>query len=463
MSLKVLHFALTPLAGSPMRIVNALNAHTGVRARLVVLRPDAYGRRVFETDWTWDADREEAMAFLQHCDIVHLHHFMDLKSNPFGVDFTLLMRQGKRIIRQYQTMPATVAAICGVDVATILNDPLPQLVLAQFHERFYPRARVVPQIVPIHDEAYTPCDMPRGDVTIFFAPTNTFSRWSHQPGQSRWDTKGYPETVALLERIARDTPGVDLRVRTDLPHEECLRQRQRSQIAIDEIVTGSYHLSSLESLAQGVPTLAWLDRRVMQTLSELTGTTELPWVNLRLEEAEEPLRHLIADPDLREGIGRRSREWMEAHWSDREMIRHFERAYQDLLEDPGRFDRPRFDLSDRTTRWFVQDLGELAFQSLKKQHVSAQGATPASADGDPARRRVELADAHRTLQAEREAFCSRYRQLQAEAEALRAERDRYKAGLEAVLRQLPVRAYRWFKRVTRFVLSGFRRWPSDEQ
>ena len=44
------HVSYTPLAGSPIRIVNALNKWTDIKARLINLNPNIYGDRVFEED-----------------------------------------------------------------------------------------------------------------------------------------------------------------------------------------------------------------------------------------------------------------------------------------------------------------------------------------------------------------------------------------------------------------------------
>ena len=85
MTIRVLHVALTPLAGSPIRIVNALNSHTAVRARLAVLDPGAYGSRTFPGDLDWQSHTDEVREVLGKVDILHLHHFFDLDDNPFKV------------------------------------------------------------------------------------------------------------------------------------------------------------------------------------------------------------------------------------------------------------------------------------------------------------------------------------------------------------------------------------------
>jgi hypothetical protein len=266
-------------------------------------------------------------------------------------------------------MPYALARRSHRHEEDIVNDPLPQLVVAQFQERYYPRARPVPNIVPINEELYTPTRKGGSGVTVFFAPSNIRSAWQVPDALSRWDTKGFPETLALLKRIERATPGVRIDVGLKLPHAECLARRRHSHVSIDEMVTGSYHLSSLESLSQGVPTFAFLDRRTQVTLAEITGTGEHPWMDFRLEEAEIPLRRLLEDAELREEVGRYSRQWMEQYWDDVAMVRHFVRAYEDLLERPGVFQKMRFDPSDGKAMWFGRGMDDASWEARRTRHV----------------------------------------------------------------------------------------------
>ena len=85
--MKIIHLALTPLAGSPIRIVNAINTHTKVNARLAVYDSAIYGTRTFEEDLTWEKNREEIIDLIHDSDIIHLHHYINLKENPFKVNF----------------------------------------------------------------------------------------------------------------------------------------------------------------------------------------------------------------------------------------------------------------------------------------------------------------------------------------------------------------------------------------
>lgn len=333
--MRVVHISITPVAGSPGNIVAALNRHTDIEARHVVFDASFYGARTFAVDIDWRTQRDEALAAIDAADIIHLHQHFSFDTT-FGAD--LPRRFGTRkLIRQYHSAPALWAKHDPDLLTRIITDPVPQLVIAQGPERYYPLARVVPNLVPIHDARYLPAaEADDGPPIVVYSPSGGRDAW-----KTRWETKGAPQTLALLRRLERR--GL-CRVRTimNTPHDACLRLKQRAALAVDECVTGNYHLSGLESLSQGKATIGHLDARVQAQLRAMTGAVELPWVDVRLEEAEPVLRMLLADKRLRDEIGLASRRWMETHYDERALVGHYRRAYLDLYEAPGSFGVPRF-------------------------------------------------------------------------------------------------------------------------
>ena len=76
----IVHISYTPLAGSPIRIVNAINKYTTLNARLINLNPSLYGNRIFQEDLIWEKDKEEALELISKADIIHFHHWMELNN-----------------------------------------------------------------------------------------------------------------------------------------------------------------------------------------------------------------------------------------------------------------------------------------------------------------------------------------------------------------------------------------------
>ena len=367
--MRTLHFSITPLAGAPIRLVRALQAHTQIEARHVVLMPKAYGARTFDTDLVWDRDRDLVLDLLERSDVVHLHHYFDLAENPFGIDFGMWRRGSRQIIRQIHSHPIHIANSTGLPVEKIIFPEVPQLVIAQFHERYYPYAHVVPNIVPIDDELYRPAPEVQGheQVTAFFAPSVDTPAWSQPDPARRWDTKGFPETAALLTKLAHRIPELRVQIVRNVPHAECMALRRVCQVSIDEMITGSYHLASLESLAQGLPTFAYLDARMLSIMMELTSCSSLPWLNYRLEDAAPAIERLVREPELRRAIGRNARLWMERHWQPQALVRHYVDAYALLLDEPGRYRVPRFDPADWWATWQARGRDDATWVSRASQ------------------------------------------------------------------------------------------------
>jgi hypothetical protein len=343
--MNVVHVSYTPVAGSPGNIVSALNRLTDIRARHIVFNSAAYRTRTFPVDIDWKTQRQQAFDAVAEADVIHIHQFFSL-DETFGPNFSDRFGD-KKIIRQYHSAPDLWAKGDTALVERIVRERVPQLVIAQGPERYYPFARVVPNVIPLNDPRYLPVPRVQDESApvITFSPSGRSSAW-----RTRWETKGVPQTLALLRKLERK--GLcQLQLIVDTPHDACLRIKQQAAVAIDECVTGNYHLSGLEALSQGKPTLGHLDTRVQSQLRALTGAQELPWVDVRLEEAERPLRELLADPALRAEIGAASRRWMETYYREATMIEHYRRAYLDLFNAPDRFGVQRF--ADRSEPWLA--------------------------------------------------------------------------------------------------------------
>lgn len=354
------HIALTPLAGSPIRIVRALNAHTEVAARLLTLHhyPVEQGFS-FPMDlrgWVPE-EMEEFRAVLDTADVIHLHHWMDLRENSLGIDLTENLRRGQRIVRQFHSNLRLVAGSAGLTEQQILEDPLPQLTLPQLHERYYGRARVVPNIVPIDEAPYSDArPSAEGGLSVYFRPSSYGSAWS-----DRWETKGAPEVMRALEWAKGSIPKIRIDAELKgIPFDEQMRRRAACSVSIDDVVTGSFHLTSLESFAQGLAVICYLDPRQVAALTRFTGSDELPFINFAVEELPVVLDALSRNLPLVRALGERGRRWMETYWHPKAMAEHYVSAYEGLLRDGAeRFDEPRFDTADAASRWLRSECEDL--------------------------------------------------------------------------------------------------------
>jgi hypothetical protein len=366
--MRVLHFSTTPLAGMPIRLVQALRRHVGVDARLADLK--RFG--LYDHDLVHQESPEEILELAWAADIIHLHNYLDYDSRAFGrVDFRELVRAGKRVVRQFHSAPELVAQIMGISPEALLAQDIPCLAIAQYPERLYPQAMVVPNFVPESEDAYLPSSKdPRWD--IFYSPTKDMSAWA-----DRWSTKGMPEAAAVIETAAARTR-CTARLVSGRPLAEVLAEKRLSRIVVDDLVTGSYHLTGLEGLSQAKCVLSYLDERSLALLRHFSGTDGHPFVNVRLEDAGTVLEHLAQEPDLTRELGQEGRRWLTNHWSEESMIRHYPRVYEMLLDDPSLVKRqPELSLESRTKRFFARTLPDLAYKARAEAWARTAAASAA--------------------------------------------------------------------------------------
>ncbi|MGJ3522738.1 cytidylyltransferase domain-containing protein [Nitratidesulfovibrio sp. D1] len=384
--MRVVHFAVTPLAGAPLRLVRALNAHLpGCTARLVDLT--RYGSEDFGQDVVFDETPDLARELAEQADILHFHNYLDLDSRHFApIDFRALAERGalpkKNVlaVRQFHSEPGLVAGRMGITPAALLAQPIPALVVGQFQERCYPRARVVPNPLPIDDADYLPHDPAvhgplRHDV--FLSPTRLHSAWA-----DRWNTKARPEAEAAV-RAACLPRGASWHLVHRTPLAQTLAAKRLARIVVDDLVTGSCHLTGLEGLAQGKPVLAHLDGRCRRVLAHMAGPDthptdacppdSSPFVDVRLEDAAHVLGHLLDHPDEAQEVGRAARTWMEAHWRPERIAAAYGAAYASLARDPvaaaRNWRQPDLALDGPAKRFFAVTLPDLVHAA---RHEAAQ-------------------------------------------------------------------------------------------
>lgn len=348
--MNILHFAVTPLAGAPFRLTQAITAHTPHTARLVDIAH--YGTEDFGHDVIFSENPEEACALAEWADVIHFHNYLEYDSQQFApIDFHALRRKGVRFIRQFHSHPHLVAKVMCISPVALLRQDIPAIVIGQFQERFYPDAMVVPNPIPMYDAAYLPdASSPVHDV--FLSPTRLLSG-----AADRWNTKGMPETLDVIRRACNAT-GATWKLMHKTPLKDVLAARRASRIVVDEMVTGSYHLSGLEGLSQGKPVLAWLDDRSQRILRYFSGSEECPFITARVTDAEAVLMYLLEHPEEASTIGQQSRSWMERYWFPEKCLAHFSRAYSLLFDSPEQVTRQP-ELSLRGKRFFAVTLPNL--------------------------------------------------------------------------------------------------------
>ncbi len=362
----IMHLSTAPLVGAPGAICRSLNMHAGFEARWAVLDAavGSYDKMVFDLDLQWSKDREEIIDLVNRCDVLHLHNFIGLDSVLFSpINFRFMWKQGRPMVRHFHSTPQWISRSLHCTEAEVLACPIPKVVIAQFHERYFPTAKLVPNIVfPPTLKRVRALTAP---LRIGYAPSRFGSARA-----ARWDTKGYPETVKLLRRVVRSAGrlgiGVELELIEQVSHAECLRRKLECDIFIDDLVTGSYHLNTLEALSAGVACLTYLDRRTQQAITDLTGRSDFPALSVGLEHAHGVLLALCQDRDAVRSIGAQSRQWMARHWDPVDSARHFIDTYSQIAAAPHEPFARRFG-NDLASQWAAMTLHDQMWSNRAAQ------------------------------------------------------------------------------------------------
>jgi len=342
--------------------VSTLNKLTELNVRLIDLK--RWGR--YPQDIIFEESVDEAVDVVSGADIIHFHNYIGLDTDVFNpIDFREFQKKGIGLLRQFRTSPTTLEINTGVPVEKILSPDIPSIVIAQFHERYYPNARVVPNAIPTDRGEYTPTfETPVYD--ICYSPSRMTYAWS-----SRWDTKGAPETVKVLQEIEKKTRAKNIVV-YNKKLTEVLETKQKSKIIIDDLVTGSYHASGLEGLCLAKAVLCFLDHRTEKVLKEISGSAEIPFINTHLFDAGDVLLDLVQNDELITLIGERSRSWINTYWSENIIAERYLRVYEDLLCNPElvkRQDTLRVD--GEVKRYCAVTLPDILYDSQRKRYKKA--------------------------------------------------------------------------------------------
>jgi hypothetical protein len=316
----IVQIARTNCAGAIWRIHEAINKYTTHTCRTITASDTTNGRK-YPSDVLLH-DGKSVRNLIERADVVHFHNWIDHESSEMRLYRELLAKKNK--VLQYHTEPSILQRNYRRDV--INREDIKTLVIGQKHARFYPKSTVIPNLVDIEDPLLSPSNRKwdGGPLKVIYTPSDLKS---YPDYSCTCCGKGYQDTTAVLKRLEEEGL-IQATIITDMTWEELMPIKRQHDVCIDECVTGGYHLCSLESLSQGLITIAWIDDKTRATLKQMTGNDDLPWVNTRMCELYDRLKSLArSSPENVENIKRAGRRWMEENWNTRKMVEKFIDAY----------------------------------------------------------------------------------------------------------------------------------------
>jgi hypothetical protein len=322
--MNILHLSNTPLSNSPSNLAQ-IQREAGHKVA-VLLHRQTNINKVFVGGELWSAYSHEQIRYLFECiDVIHFHNF-GFEQEIFRryPDLKELCNK-KACLIQYHSPRKSIE-----NFETSINDPFfkgRRAVVAQYQVRQYPEAEyIVPNVLPIFDTRYTPlASKPQLPTLISYAPSNINLRG--------WDDKGYDITRTALRNI--ELAGrANSEIIINTPYEECLLKKKWSDVGIDEVITGSYHLSFLEYMSMGVVAVARMDDYTRAAMAMVIGHEAVSTIPALISPdqwtLERDLLNLISNRAELKDKGKQCRTWMEKHWDPKVFAKYFERIYAKL-------------------------------------------------------------------------------------------------------------------------------------
>lgn len=204
----------------------------------------------------------------------------------------------------------------------------------------YPNVPTLPNLVDINHPLMQPAGKTplKPYIKIGYAPSNRqVSKTQHDAFMKnyRYSSKGWFFTKPVLDRLGK-MPGVVVEIYFGVPFEKCMELRKDCDIFIDEVVTGSYHRSTLEAMSHGQVAINNISRETWQVVRGICGAEIAPWVRTGPEDLEHTLLDLIKDKKRTHDIGYRARQWMEDYWDPRTLLqKHYIPAFEKARKPRG--------------------------------------------------------------------------------------------------------------------------------
>lgn len=285
-NLSVVHISKTPLVGSPGFLATAQRLK-GLNSEWVVLSdyPGDKSDKFTRTALPWFQGgliASCAEQLIEKCDIVHLHNDLPFELIPYFFNLAKKARWIYHVHSPLKEGPLFISRDNDMGIPFY-----EKLVVAQYQPRIYPHFVPVPNIINA-TPSYS-LRRPNEILRVLFSPTHN--------REGRWNDKGSIYTINVLREL--DEAGLLKAVIPDkiLSPENLMVLRRGCHVTIDEIITGAFHMTSLEGLCAGNIVINNADFFSLMTISRACESREFPPFTIaNKKNLANTLTHLSEDP-----------------------------------------------------------------------------------------------------------------------------------------------------------------------
>ena len=311
---KIVHFTSTPLVGSPGKIALAQRNQGDDSVCFMASEYPNNGPlfKIFSNDSI--LLRKENLDFFKYkikrADIIHIHNFIEKDWLDIIINtnsFAKLIYQAHSPLREGPLYyPREFDAVFDVHLA-----------VAQMHPRFYPHYIPVPNLI-LEPPSFK--ERAKGDkLKVLFSPTHKHpGRWGNK------HTSGLGELLSLMHKSKL----IDLHYpEKAVAPVELNMIRKESDVTIDEIQSGGFHMVSLEGLAFGNVVINNADYFSKETFRSVSGELP-PFQSNDIDTIYDFLSTLSKDEDLTNNLKKASYIYFKEYCNPMKLIKVYNRAYE---------------------------------------------------------------------------------------------------------------------------------------
>lgn len=331
--MNILFLSKTPVSNAPIRLANLFNKYDPDISCISLSFFTSSIQMPHHVFWKKPSISSEEMekfrSLIEWADILHIHN--DIPCNNHTM-FQIIRDSGIPTVFQIHS---AVEIIEETYKYIQSNIPIQKLLcIAQYHTVFCSLPHdTVRNVVDIYDQCLLPKYNDHTKLHITYSPSNTKSMKHVETGRlSSWGYKGFQDTQPILKRLT-DDGYITHEIFHHRPFLEMIVERNKGDMHIDDLRTGSYHLSSLEGLSQGKVVLCFLESWMQDFLCRFLEceAITLPWVNTTYHTLRQNIIELCKDTNKVKEIQQKSRQWMETYWTPMMIIENYKRIYEEIV------------------------------------------------------------------------------------------------------------------------------------
>ena len=301
----ILHLSKSPLVNAPGNLSKAFNELLNSESKWFyeqnypkpIFTP--YGsRQVFEEKWL-----DEELNLANH---VIVHNFLSDQNEQ-----VIRNSLSKAYFYRHIHSPQREGPIFLRQLETRNRDRMKCSVLCQYQQTIWPEFRALPNIVNL-----TPCHLPQTEFRgIISSPT-------HQRG-GRYNAKVTRQYSEQINAFKRNFGHLYYEF-SDLPLEVLHNMRSGFSVLIDEVVTGGFHLTSIEGLCSGNIVINGAKDYVINSfMSCLDITSRPPFIRSSPATIQDDLTNIALNYTQYEHLRMESKFYFEKFLSPHRLIKHW--------------------------------------------------------------------------------------------------------------------------------------------